>query len=131
MNKIYFQPRILRANQAPSYLGMCRAEFNKTVRPYVREFPIGQHGVGFDRVELDQWADDYIAVNAIEKESNVASSPTPNSIPPPKRKKCGPVANGSTRSLTSHTPPTAEDFYKLVAEIKGKPTTANRGRKKR
>lgn len=33
--------RILRANAAPTYLSMCRAEFNKTVRPYVREFRIG------------------------------------------------------------------------------------------
>lgn len=34
-------PRILRASAAPAYLGMCRTEFNKTVRPYVREFRIG------------------------------------------------------------------------------------------
>jgi hypothetical protein len=48
---------------------MCRDEFNNAVRPNVREFPIGKRGVGFDRVELDAWADAYIAANAIEKTS--------------------------------------------------------------
>lgn len=60
-------PRILRQSSAPAYLGMCRDEFNKTVRPYVKEFPIGVQGVGFDRYELDEWADRYIAENAIDK----------------------------------------------------------------
>ncbi|MCE1117471.1 hypothetical protein LU692_19565 [Pseudomonas sp. NMI795_08] len=46
---------------------MCRDEFNKTVRPYVKEFPIGVRGVGFDRYELDEWVDSYIAENAIDK----------------------------------------------------------------
>lgn len=53
-------PRILRASAAPAYLGMCRTEFNKIVRPYVREFRIGVQGIGFDREELDAWADAYI-----------------------------------------------------------------------
>lgn len=61
-------PRILRANAAPAYLGMCRTEFNKTVRPYVREFQIGIQGVGFDREELDAWVDAYIDRAIIEKE---------------------------------------------------------------
>jgi hypothetical protein len=46
---------------------MCRDEFNKTVRPYVGEFPIGMRGIGFDREELDVWADEYAVINAIEK----------------------------------------------------------------
>jgi hypothetical protein len=46
---------------------MCRDEFNKVVRPYVREFPIGKQGVGFDRLELDQWADQYIAAHSNPK----------------------------------------------------------------
>lgn len=60
-------PRFLRAMDAPGYLGMCRDEFNKTVRPYVREFPIGKQGVGFDRLELDAWADTYVELKSIEK----------------------------------------------------------------
>ena len=60
-------PRILRAGAAPAYLGMCRDEFNKSVRPHVREFPIGSQGVGFDRLDLDAWADAYIENASIDK----------------------------------------------------------------
>jgi predicted DNA-binding transcriptional regulator AlpA len=63
-------PRFIRFGDAPGYLGMCRDEFNKTVRPGVREFPIGKQGVAFDRHELDEWADAYIAAKAIEKAAN-------------------------------------------------------------
>ncbi|PAA12411.1 hypothetical protein CJU74_21070, partial [Pseudomonas fragi] len=63
-------PRILRAGEAPGYLGMCRGEFDKTVRPHVREFRIGIQGVGFDRIELDEWVDAYIASRLIEKAVN-------------------------------------------------------------
>ena len=63
-------PRFIRAGEAYGYLGMCREEFNKTVRPNVREFPIGKQGVGFDRIELDEWADRYIETMAIEKAAN-------------------------------------------------------------
>ncbi|KAB5626306.1 hypothetical protein F7234_04005 [Pseudomonas putida] len=65
-------PRILRWRSAPGYLGMCKAEFNKTVRPFVSEFPIGARGVGFDRYELDEWVESYIAENAIDKGNSAA-----------------------------------------------------------
>nr|WP_259697133.1 hypothetical protein [Pseudomonas chlororaphis] len=64
------QPRFIRFGDAPGYLGMCKDEFNKTVRPNVREFPIGKQGVGFDRIELDEWADAYIESKSIEKAAN-------------------------------------------------------------
>ncbi|WP_221775450.1 hypothetical protein [Pseudomonas sp. MSSRFD41] len=63
-------PRFIRAMKAPAYLGMCLDEFNKTVRPYVREFPIGKQGIGFDRLELDAWADAYVESRAIVKAAN-------------------------------------------------------------
>ena len=75
MNNTVIPPRILRANQAHSYLGMCRDEFNKTVRPHVSEFPIGLRGIGFDRLELDAWADRYIEMNAIPKSSPCVQRP--------------------------------------------------------
>lgn len=68
-------PRILRYRTAPGYLGMCRAEFDRTVRPFVREFPIGARGVGFDRYELDEWADSYIALHSSEKDSAAGRVP--------------------------------------------------------
>jgi hypothetical protein len=57
------QPRIIRFRDAPGYLGMDRNRFNAEVRPYVTEVPIGTQGIGFDRLELDAWVDDYIARN--------------------------------------------------------------------
>ncbi|WP_422625982.1 hypothetical protein [Pseudomonas mohnii] len=63
-------PRFIRFMDAPGYLGMCRDEFNKTVRPNVSEFPIGKQGVAFDRIELDEWADAYIESKSIEKAAN-------------------------------------------------------------
>ncbi len=56
-------PRIVRFRDAPRYLGMDRNRFNAEVRPYVTEVPIGKQGVGFDRLELDAWFDDYKSRN--------------------------------------------------------------------
>ena len=56
-------PRILRFRDAPAYLGMDRNRFNAEVRPFLTEIPIGRQGVGFDRLELDAWLEDYIARN--------------------------------------------------------------------
>jgi hypothetical protein len=33
--------------------------FNAEVRPYLIEIPIGKQGIGFDRVDLDDWFDEY------------------------------------------------------------------------
>jgi hypothetical protein len=56
-------PRIIRFRDAPCYLGMDRNRFNLEVRPFLTEVPVGTQGIGFDRLELDAWADDYIARN--------------------------------------------------------------------
>ncbi len=56
-------PRIIRFRHAPAYVGMDRNRFNAEVRPYLTELPIGTQGIGFDRLELDAWVDDYIARN--------------------------------------------------------------------
>lgn len=70
-------PRILRYRSAPSYLGMCREEFNKTVRPYVREFRIGVQGVGFDRYELDDWVDAYVDKHSIGNKPRFSAESSP------------------------------------------------------
>src|SRR5262249_10167943 len=57
------QPRIVRFRDAPFYLGMDRGRFNAEVRPYLTEIPIGKQGIGFDRLELDAWVDDYLCRN--------------------------------------------------------------------
>ena len=56
-------PRIIRFRDAPLYLGMDRNRFNVEVRPYLTEVPIGKQGVGFDRLELDAWFEDYKSRN--------------------------------------------------------------------
>ena len=58
------QPRIIRLKNAPQYLGMNRNLFNKAVRPDLIEVPIGQQGIGFDRLDLDAWIDVYKQRNA-------------------------------------------------------------------
>src|SRR4051794_38372139 len=60
---ISFSPRLIRFRDAPSYLGMDRNRFNREVRPYLTQVPIGHQGVAFDRLELDDWADDHIRRN--------------------------------------------------------------------
>lgn len=53
------QPRLIRLRDAPKYLGMDRNRFNNEVRPYLITLKIGQQGIAFDRLDLDQWADSY------------------------------------------------------------------------
>jgi hypothetical protein len=57
------QPRLIRFRDAPLYLGMDRNRFNTEVRPFLTEVPIGKQGIGFDRLELDAWLDEYVARN--------------------------------------------------------------------
>src|SRR6516225_12026418 len=63
MPRLSLLPRIIRFNDAPRYLGMDRNRLNAEVRPYVTEIPIGKQGIGFDRLDLDAWADDYKSRN--------------------------------------------------------------------
>ena len=55
--------RFLRFRDAPRYLGMDKNRFNREVRPYVIAIRIGTHGIAFDRLDLDAWADDYKSRN--------------------------------------------------------------------
>ncbi|MGO9121231.1 MAG: hypothetical protein ACLQPD_26925 [Desulfomonilaceae bacterium] len=52
-------PRLIRLRDAPRYLGMDPNRFNAEVRPYLTEIPIGKQGIGFDRLDLDAWFEDY------------------------------------------------------------------------
>jgi hypothetical protein len=61
--QLAFLPRVIRLRDAPTYLGMDRNRFQTEVRPYVTEMPMGTQGVAFDRLELDDWLDDYKARN--------------------------------------------------------------------
>ena len=52
-------PRFIRYRNAPAYLGVDRGRFDNEIRPYLIEIPIGDRGIAFDRLDLDEWADDY------------------------------------------------------------------------
>jgi predicted DNA-binding transcriptional regulator AlpA len=56
-------PRFIRLRDAPDYLGMDRNRFNRLVRPKVVVVPIGKQGIAFDRLDLDDWADQYKSRN--------------------------------------------------------------------
>lgn len=58
-----FPPRLIRLRDAAAYLGMDKNRFNAEVRPYVTEIPIGTQGIGFDRLDLDEWFEQYKARN--------------------------------------------------------------------
>ncbi|WP_433739815.1 hypothetical protein [Pseudomonas putida] len=115
-------PRFIRAGEAYGYLGMCRDEFNKTVRPNVREFPIGKQGIGFDRLELDQWADAYVESMAIEKAANQDNNqPRSGRQGGNKwREKRSPVSTRETESGTSTRSSEVTDFRKALEQAKGR-----------
>jgi len=56
-------PRLIRLRDAPHYLGMDPNRFNEEVRPYLTEIPIGKQGIGFDRLDLDAWFEEYKSRN--------------------------------------------------------------------
>ena len=57
------QPRVYRLKDAPGYLGMDRNKFNAEVRPFITEIRMGKQSVAFDRLDLDDWFDDYKSRN--------------------------------------------------------------------
>jgi len=60
MAEIFLMPRIVRIKDAPAYLGTNINYFNQDIRPYLTELKIGEKGVGFDRLDLDRWVDEYV-----------------------------------------------------------------------
>jgi predicted DNA-binding transcriptional regulator AlpA len=56
-------PRFIRLRDAPDYLGMDRNRFNRLVRPQLVVIPIGTQGIAFDRLDLEDWADQYKSRN--------------------------------------------------------------------
>ena len=64
----HFAPRIMRPPEAYYYTGMGRALFDREIRPYVPEIKMGEQGIGFDRLDLDNALDDYKTRNVRVKE---------------------------------------------------------------
>ncbi len=51
-------PKVIRLKDAPRYLGMNKNRFNRDIKPILPILRIGVRGIGFDRVDLDQWVED-------------------------------------------------------------------------
>jgi hypothetical protein len=103
--------RIIRFRDAPRYLGMDRNRFNQEVRPSLTEIPIGKQGVGFDRLELDAWVEDYIARNGRPRRSKGEKSWDVNEYP---------VSSFEAGSGMSTSASSAGEFARALARISSK-----------
>ena len=131
------EPRILRPRQAHRYLGMGRTMFNKFVRPYVAEFPLGGRGVGFDKQQLDRWLEEYIrdrgrpgrnigkgvpcepghqefSVTALERERSTSSTRASASLPASDESARTKPKRGSGRGKPSSTQGANTNFEKAL-----------------
>jgi predicted DNA-binding transcriptional regulator AlpA len=104
-------PRIILFRDAPRYVGMNRNRFNSEVRPHLTEIPVGKQAIGFDRLELDAWVDDYKACNGRPSRTKGAVSWDANESP---ASSCGP-ASGRSTSVSSGV-----EFAKALAEPSSK-----------
>ena len=110
-------PRIVRQRDAPAYLGMDRNKFNADVRPHLTEIPLGERAIGYDRYELDAWADAYIAACGRPGRTTKGGA------------VCAPGRKGSSLTATDSGPSTssiAESGY-LNASAKSPKTKPKRG----
>ncbi len=78
----FILPRIIRLRDAPGYLGMDPNRFNEEVRPYLIEIPIGKQGIGFDRLDLDAWIEDYKSRNGRPGKAEKGGKPWDAKRPP-------------------------------------------------
>jgi len=100
-------PRIIRVRDAPRYLGMDRNRFTAEVRPYLTEVPVGTQGIGFDRLELDRWIDEYIARNGRPARKGAITWDA-NKYP---ASSCGPASGMSTNA------PAGGEFAKALEQL--------------
>ena len=106
------QPRILRLKDAPAYLGMDKNKFNELVRPFVTEIRYGSMSVGFDRLDLDAWADEY-------KGRNGRPGQKGGNNPWREKRKCQVSSNGGA-SGTSTRDFEAREFEKALEAVKSR-----------
>jgi hypothetical protein len=86
-------PRVIRFRDASRYVGMDRNRFNSEVRPFLTEIPIGIQGIGFDRLELDAWLEEYKSRNGRPGRSKGMKSWDAKETP---ASSCGPGSGTST-----------------------------------
>jgi hypothetical protein len=112
-------PRLLRLRDAPRYLGMDRNKFNAMVRPHVTGVPLGKQALAFDRLELDAWAEEYIARNGRPGRSEGVSTWDARS----HRASSNAAASGTSTNASAG----GEFARALEALNSGKPRTSSPG----
>ena len=100
-------PRIIRFRDAPFYLGMDRNRFNAEVRPFLTEVPIGTQGIGFDRLDLDAWFEDYKSRNGRPARKGERTWDANTSL----ASSCGPGSGTSTSTSSGG------EFAKALAQL--------------
>jgi predicted DNA-binding transcriptional regulator AlpA len=116
------QSRVIRAKDAPGYLGMSRDVFNRDVRPYITVIPIGNQGIGFDRLELDAWLEHYKQCNGRSAVSKNGGSLCRNVSPCQDSSLEG--VSGTSANVTSIS--REGDFAKALALVKKTSTKRKR-----
>ncbi len=81
-------PKVIRLKDAPRYLGMNKNRFNKDIKPIMPIVRIGARGIGFDRLDLDQWVED-------TKQRNECPVLPRRTVWDKKAKKCQAWSNGA------------------------------------
>ncbi len=94
-------PRFIRSRDAAGYLGMARDIFERDVRPELQEIPIGARGIAFDRLEMDAWADAYIASHARAGRSKPGGKLASDPMQLGSAKRSGLQASGSAQASPS------------------------------
>lgn len=104
------QPRVIRAKDAPKYLGVDKNRFYLEIKPRLR--PVKMPGaksraIGYDRLELDAWWEEYKAVGRSKEDEWNAKSQTVSSgdqsqveasTNPSTSKRCTEVTSYVTRA---------------------------------
>jgi len=103
-------PRLVRFRDAPYYIGMDRNRFNREVRPFITNIPIGRQGLAFDRLELDAWVEDYKSRNGRPAKRSETWDARKH-----RASKRGAASGGSTRKSRD-----TEDWQKAAARIVSK-----------
>ena len=70
-----FSPRVIRHKDAPTYLGVNINYFDRKIRPDLPEIQFGPQMIGYDKIDLDRWLDDYKARNGRPGKGKEANKP--------------------------------------------------------
>src|SRR5208337_5318566 len=106
-SNVILLPRVIRLRDAPAYLGMDKNRFDREVRPYLTEFPIGDQGVAFGRLDLDNWFEEYKARNGRPGKSTEGGKSW-------DRKSRQDLSRGTAFGISRKGSATAEDLERAV-----------------